>query len=620
MNETASNDRRLFPDGFDAKQISLADLRWLIHRQILPISAVIVTILVVTAMALWQMPDRFTARAAMVLTVSEARISRTNSQLEVFDLTSARVQTEIDVLRSRDFAADVAQSLDLFHHPEFAGGTNTDPITPEVKAQVIDRLLASYSLFRTGESLVINVDAEASAPALAAAIANAVVATYIRNSVSDERIQIETLVGFLRERVRSLNDDLSSAEIALAEIIRNNNLDDTDLPTRLLTERDSAAGILAVLRARNATPDEIAAREAEVKDLEERLSQRTRAELSRKRQERVVDLLSTRYQTATERLNELEPQLELISQGARQVTIAEIPTEPSAPNRPATLAIAGAAAVVLAFLLALLLNSSNRQIWTDAQAREVSGQRNLGHLPKLRSRGPFQMRMPGWVLQIPPFSSFSEALRSILTIWMKTAARAGHKVLMIASPLPGDGKSTIAAALAATAAKDGMKVLLLDFDQHRAQVYRHVGATPVRILIEDLLSQPEQFSSKLQQIGRTAGFDFMALSAANRWTPRLIEDFASQILPQLRDSFDLVLFDTPPVLATADASRLGAVADETLLIVRAGKTGTRALAMAVDRLLTSGVQIAGTVVNAVEASPSVVDYGGADGMHGYGTA
>lgn len=620
MSEFAPQDRRSLFGGLGGGQSGLADLRWVIHRQIVPIVTVIVAILTLTAIVLWRMPDRYSARAAMALTVSEARISRTNSQLEVFDLTSARVQTEIDVLRSRDFAADVAASLDLYHNPEFTNSSATAELTPDLKAQVIDRLLGSYALFRTGESLVINVDAEAGSPQLAAAIANAVVATYIRNSAQDERDQIEELVNFLRERVTHLNDELSSAEVVLATIIRTSNLDDVDLPTRLLSERDSAAGILSVLKSRHGSPEEIAAREAEVASLENRLSQRTRAELSRKRQERIVDLLSTRYQTATERLNELEPQLELVSQGARQVTVAEIPTEPSAPNRPATLAIATAASLLMAFLLALMLSSSNRQIWTDAQAQEVSGQRNLGHVPKLRSRGPFQMRMPGWILQIPPFSSFSEAMRSILMIWMKSAAKAGHKVLMIGSPLPGDGKSTIAAAMAVTAAKDGLRVLLLDFDQHRAQVYRHVGASAARVEVEALLADPDQLAGKFQKIGHTSSFDFMALSVANRWTARLIDEFAAQIMPRLRDAFDLVILDTPPVLATADACRIGAMADEVLLVVRAGKTGTRALAISVDRLLTSGAQIAGTIVNAVEASQNVSDYGGGNGLRGYGTA
>ena len=82
--------------------------------------------------------------------------------------------------------------------------------------------------------------------------------------------------------------------------------------------------------------------------------------------------------------------------------------------------------------------------------------------------------------------------------------------------------------------------------------------------------------------------------------PRAIDDFAANVLPQLTEAYDLIVIDTPPVLGVADAARVGVLADETLVVVRSGKTPERALQNCVERLEDSGVHLSGTVMNDIE--------------------
>ncbi|WP_207467441.1 GumC family protein [Paracoccus fontiphilus] len=597
--------------GASGPRIGLSDLGWLIRRQFWPMVIVIILVMGATTAILMRTPNSYTSTAAMALTVSETRVSRANSQLEAFDVTSARVQTEIDILRSRDFAASVAESLNLFDNKAFIGEADPNKLTPEQKAAVLDRLLASYTIYRTGESLVLNVTATADSPELAAGIANTVVTAYITRSSRDDQVQLETWVSFLRNRVEQLGQDLSESEQALGDIIRSNNLDDASLPTKLLAERNNAADIIAVLQGDPRNAEEIARRQEALELYEEQLAARTRAELARKRQERVVDLLATRYQTATERLNELEPQLDFVSQSARQVTMAEVPTRPSFPNRPATLAVAFAGSFILAFLVALLLNSMSRQVWSSEQAREITGLPTMGNIPRVRSRGAMQLRMPGWVLMIPRFSAFAESLRALLTILTNSSNHRGKRVLMVTSPMQREGKSTIAASLAVTAARDGLGVLLVDLDQRRPETFRLLGVTGQRVNIEDLLMKRLPLSDAIQKVEDGNGLSLLALNIADRWNPRMVEQFGEKVLKPLREEYDLIIFDTPPAMLSADTGRLGGLADEALVVVSMGKTSTRALAAAVERLIVSGVNVVGTVINSIEHNRGgIADHGG----------
>ena len=95
-------------------------------------------------------------------------------------------------------------------------------------------------------------------------------------------------------------------------------------------------------------------------------------------------------------------------------------------------------------------------------------------------------------------------------------------------------------------------------------------------------------------------FDVLRIDRDSRLTPRAVDDFAANVLPQLSAAYDLIIIDTPPVLGVSDAARVGVLADETLVVVRSGKTPERALQNCVERLEDSGVHLSGTVVNDIE--------------------
>lgn len=576
----------------------------LLRRNIWLILLVVVIVMGGTFFYLQRQTPMYRAESAMALTTSEVRISQVDTQMEVYDLTRARVETELDRLRSRNFVERVADGLDLFKDPTFLPESDGNaPIgSPERKREVVDKILGSYQLERSGESLVISVIAESTSPQRSADIANAVVKAFVNASVDDQTEVIERSVNYLREQIESIGEELTQGQMDLAAFIRDNQLDDAELSGKLRRERSHTASVIEVMDSRNeGNSAERQRLQADLENLDAQLSSRTLSELQLARRNLGIELMNTRYETAVERLNQLEPQLDHVDADARQITVAEVPLVPFRPNIPTTMAMALPAGVILGFILALLRSTMSRQIWNGAQATHVSQLPNLGNLPRIPRRGLMRRLRPIAFVHNFPRSGFTEAMRSLLTVWFGQNGReATPRVVMITSALPHEGKSTIASCLAAVAAQDGMRVLLIDFDSRRTGASRIVGADGDSASLMDMTQGEMSVEEARMPVSAECDFDFIAFDQETRLTPAVVSDFSQTVLPRMLENYDLIVLDTPPALGLADAARLGTLADSTLIVVRSGKTPENALRQGVERLEDSGVSLAGTVVNDIE--------------------
>lgn len=594
----------LRPNPARSERLDSEEFIQLLRRNLWLIVLVVIIVMGGTYAYLLRQTPMYRAQSAMALTTSEVRISQVDTQMQVYDLTRARVETELDRLRSRNFVERVADGLDLFKDPTFLPESDGGPAigSPERARQVVDKVLGSYKLERSGESLVISVIAESTSAKRAADIANAVVKAFINASVESQTEGIERSVTYLREQIGAIGEELTQNQMDLADFIRENQLDDAELSGKLRRERSHTASVIDVMDSRNdqASPERQRL-QAELDRLDAQLATRTLQELQLARRNLGIELMNTRYETAVERLNQLEPQLDHVDADARQITFAEIPVEPFRPNIPTTMAMALPAGLILGFILALLRSTMSRQVWNGAQATHISQLPNLGNLPRIPRRGLMRRLRPMAFVHDFPRSGFAEALRSLLTVWSGQQAQdSAMRVVMITSALPHEGKSTIATCLAAVAAQDGMRVLLIDFDSRRTGASRIVGATGQPVPLPELTQRHLSVGDALIPVDPECGFDFISFDQATRLTPALVAAFRQTVLPQMVAQYDLVVIDTPPALGLADAARLGALADSTLMVLRSGKTPESALRQGVERLEDSGVTLAGTVVNDIE--------------------
>jgi Mrp family chromosome partitioning ATPase/uncharacterized protein involved in exopolysaccharide biosynthesis len=215
-----------------------------------------------------------------------------------------------------------------------------------------------------------------------------------------------------------------------------------------------------------------------------------------------------------------------------------------------------------------------------------------------------------------PFDIGTEAFRMLRTslVWAEGGERL--RTLVVTSPAPGEGKTLTSANLGVTFAHDGLKVLLIDCDIRRPKLHR-VFKVPRGPGLIDLLWPADP---RLQGGIGTFGFQDdapagPALESMLRSTPirgltlltcgamptnptNLLSGVRMRaLLQELVQRFDLVILDTPPVLATADARILGGLTDGVLLVVRAGQTDRVAAQRAQTQLTQAGARLLGVVLN-----------------------
>jgi uncharacterized protein involved in exopolysaccharide biosynthesis/Mrp family chromosome partitioning ATPase len=225
-----------------------------------------------------------------------------------------------------------------------------------------------------------------------------------------------------------------------------------------------------------------------------------------------------------------------------------------------------------------------------------------------------------------PFSVGTEAFRMLRTslIWSDSGEM---RTIVVTSAAPGEGKTVTAANLSVAFAHDGFRVLLIDCDVRRPRLHS-LFRMPRSPGLMELLTPPEsgQNGQSLTfdpESGRTIsglpinevvratnirGLSLLTCGSLPTNASNLLSGLRMRaLLRELAKSFDLIILDTPPVLATADAGILSGLADGVLLVVRAGRTDRNAAQRAHQQLSQVGARIVGAVLN--DPGGEVVHFG-----------
>jgi len=204
-------------------------------------------------------------------------------------------------------------------------------------------------------------------------------------------------------------------------------------------------------------------------------------------------------------------------------------------------------------------------------------------------------------------SSTAEAFRTLRTNLIFSQAVQSLRTIVITSPSPQDGKTTTAANLAVTFAQQGMRVLIVDCDLRRARLHKLFHAPREPGLTQLMLGQATQ-----DQVVQATMVDNLSFLPAGTHPPNPSELLGgSQMratLERLGREYDILILDTPPIHAAADALILGSLADGVILVLRAGHTDRQVAQDAVQRLSALGVRVVGAVLN--DPDHKVPQYGG----------
>lgn len=203
-----------------------------------------------------------------------------------------------------------------------------------------------------------------------------------------------------------------------------------------------------------------------------------------------------------------------------------------------------------------------------------------------------------------PMAAITESIRQLRTSVQFSLPDTVIETLLITSAGMGEGKTTTAANLALVMAQAGRRTLLIDADMRRPRLHSLFGVNGDSGLAQCLFSKdPLDIASCKTQI------DNLYLLPAGKLPTNPAELLGSkrmrELLAQLRAEFDLLIIDTPPVLAATDAVLLSTQADATMVVVRAGETKEGEVDYTIRALQEVGARIIGTVFNGFDVSEAI---------------
>ncbi|MFD2113003.1 GumC family protein [Thiorhodococcus fuscus] len=308
-------------------------------------------------------------------------------------------------------------------------------------------------------------------------------------------------------------------------------------------------------------------------------------------------------ETFLSRFKETSNQEDLQQADARIISQAEMPVEASFPKKKLILAVAVVLSGMVGLGLAFLLEALDNGFRALEHVEKVNRIKGLGMIPKLtalklKGLTPFRYAVK------KPTSAYSEALRSVYTSLM-----FGHpgdsrpKSLLVTSSLPGEGKTTFSLSLALLLSRAGnLKVLYIEADLRRANIAKSMIETDEKApsIAQYLSGAVEHWEECLFKDGAT-GLDLILAGGKTDYPQTLLQsDRMKRLVTDADERYDLVIIDTPPLLAVSDAVIISHYVDVALFVVKWESTARDAVRNALELLRKAGAPLGGAILTQVD--------------------
>jgi polysaccharide biosynthesis transport protein len=304
------------------------------------------------------------------------------------------------------------------------------------------------------------------------------------------------------------------------------------------------------------------------------------------------------YETYLGRLTEVREQERLIEPGAQVITDARVPPAPSTIGAGRVTAGGFGLSLLLGVALALLAERLDGGVRSARQVEELLGLPCLGLVPKVKGAGRGDS-LPH-LLELRPLSAYAEGVRVALTGLQLADVDAPPRVVTVTSSLPGEGKTTLAASLAAAAARAGRSAILVDLDLRRPVVHTHLAGAPSSGVVELMAGEATLEEAVVVDL-LMPDLHFLPVC---RGTASPFELIGSRkmhtLIAELRRRYDLVVIDTTPAIGISDARVAARLADKVLFVVQWERTNEEVAASGLDALEDARADIAGVVLTQVD--------------------
>ena len=331
---------------------------------------------------------------------------------------------------------------------------------------------------------------------------------------------------------------------------------------------------------------------------------------------REVDTNRSLYDGVLQQYRELGLASDAQTNNISIVDKAELPGGPASPSLRNNLILAfllGLAAAAGAVWLMEVLDDTFK---SAEDLEERLGLPALGAIPLYRDSAKNKSAISEMMKD--PTSPIAESYRSLRTAIQFSTSDGAPRSLLITSARPGEGKSTIAAALAFNFGQLGMRVLLLDADLRNPSVHQIMNLENNIGLSGYLSGAHSAFGDPASGIVKQTSFPNLSAVTCGPLPPNPAELLAGPrlgvLLTEAAESFDAVVIDAPPIMGLADVPILSTVVEGTVLVVECGKTRRKLVRDALKRLHFARARVVGCVLNKYHAKHAAYNYG----YYGYG--
>jgi capsular exopolysaccharide synthesis family protein len=301
--------------------------------------------------------------------------------------------------------------------------------------------------------------------------------------------------------------------------------------------------------------------------------------------------------------------------GVEVVTPAKAPTSPSSPKPVQDTLIAAIVGLLLGIGIAFLFEHLDDAVYSKEEAGRLAGDAPvLGMIPRIGSwkrRGDVVL-----VSTASHNSSVAEAYRSLRTSLQFAGHDGNMKTILVTSPSPGEGKTATIANLGVVLAQADQRVVIVSCDLRRPRLGQFFERSESPGFTSVILGQTS-LGDALQTVEGLGNLFFLGSGdVPPNPTELLASGAAHEIFSELRQAFDIVLLDSPPLLPVTDAVILARGADATLLVIAAGETKRSQVEQAAEMLAQVDATRVGVVLNEVEVGGR---YGYRDSYGSYGS-
>ncbi|MEO1527026.1 MAG: polysaccharide biosynthesis tyrosine autokinase [Planctomycetota bacterium] len=444
-----------------------------------------------------------------------------------------------------------------------------------------------------------------------------------------ERNQMERELGPSHPTVRTLDEELNTTRTELMRLVR----EQSDRITKLREDWYESLGDPDV-HAQQTVVGVLGAQRAEVTSLQRQVAELDEQIVT----EKALAAKLAQYEQDDEAMKrEIEQHRELMRQLEEKMGHARLSDDESvtqvielkAPSKavlvgPVLLKLGGIGTFLGLLLgggLAVLLEKNANTFRDSEEVAKFLGVTVLTHIPFFRGKrrktkkgevDPYKTLSTDLAVVHQPSSIASESVRSLRTaVFFDLNKIGGGKVIQITSPLPGDGKSTLACNLACSIAQSGKRVLAIDCDLRRPQLTDNFDC-------DDKLGLTNVLNGECEPLDAAHPTPLPKLSimpsgpVPNNPAEALSLPLMNELLDYLREQFDYIVLDTPPLLVVTDPSITASMADAVILTLRIRRKSKPNAREALQILSGVGANVLGVVINNSDEA------GASDGYRGYG--